>query len=159
MQFLDLTGLKQIWQKITDTFIPFNHGGQAYLNNGEQLNFNIGATQGLAPTTFTIGNGSCCFTAGGAIDSHDRTGLAYFVYPDASTKFGLANYDESANIRLLNDNTSASIEVENLTTSATTTISDHSIALVGSGATITINGEELLPCSALSTEELNEILV
>ena len=158
MKFLDLNGLTTLWKKCKETFIPFNHGGQAYLNNGEALNFNIGATQGLAPTTFAIGNGSCCFTAGGAIDSHDRTGLAYFVYPDASTKFGLSNYDMSTNIRLLNDNTSASIEVENLNTSSTTTISDHSIELVGSGATITINGEELSPCSALSTEDLNSIL-
>lgn len=43
MQFLDLTGLKQIWQKITDTFIPLDHGTKRYgvINMPENITWTI----------------------------------------------------------------------------------------------------------------------
>ena len=43
MQFLDLTGLKQIWQKITDTFIPLDHGTKrkGVINMPENITWTI----------------------------------------------------------------------------------------------------------------------
>lgn len=43
MQFLDLTGLKQIWQKITDTFIPLDHGTKrnGVINMPEKITWTI----------------------------------------------------------------------------------------------------------------------
>lgn len=43
MQFLDLTGLRQIWQKITDTFIPLDHGTKrkGVINMPENITWTI----------------------------------------------------------------------------------------------------------------------
>ena len=165
MKFLDSTGLGVLWNKIKSSFLSLNGGGTIKNNSDSNRNIEIYADDGDSSAINIYGSGvsknKVLASLSGVIDAGSLI-LSYFKQSDNNSRITLdssfldtdyANSEGSSN-----DNIIHCVDTEGNTIFG---LSQKELYLNNrnSNFDISLNGNLLTIDTAITTEELNEVLV